>query len=382
MEFPASPDWAGLKEAPGARLLEGLRGHFERGPFEMRAIQLGNEAKTDVAAAERLLDSVVAQGALAAEQRLYCPASAHHLLSESDVDSGVCPQCNQSFVDLGGPPEPEKWYIRKAKPTRDVRWMLALHGMNTRGAWQEEFNWLLARAHGRSIPVAIYKYGIVRPGAVLRWRLKQLEDELRGKIRQLSSDTQEAGFGGVPDVIAHSLGTRLLGMALLNNPGLRVGRVVLTGCILRPDFDWTIPISRGQVEAVLCHAATGDFWARIAHYIIPDSGPAGRRGFNDRKRVAHAVLTGGSHSDFFAEGQMRQLFTKVWQPFLTQPNGEFVGTDAGLKAPPWKPAGWLLEARLWRVVLLAIASVLAALLVTALALGMWDVSILIGRLFR
>jgi hypothetical protein len=382
MEIPTSPNWKALKESHDERLVEALRGHFERGPFEIRAMQLANEAQMDVAGAKALLDDVAAQGAIGTDPRIYCPAPTHHLLSPTEADSGVCPQCNQGFGDLGGEPEQETWYIRNASPTRDVRWMLALHGMNTLGPWQEEFNWLVARTHGRSIPLAIYKYGVIRPGAVLRWRLKGLEAELRRKIRQLSSDTEQAGFGGVPDVIAHSLGTRLLGLALLNDSQLRVGRVVLTGCILRPDFNWSPLLARGQVEAVLCHSGTKDFWARIAHYIIPDAGPAGRRGFNDRKNVAHAVLAGGAHSDFFLQGQMSSLFLEVWQPFLTKPIGEFVGTDVGLKAPPWRPARWLFEARLWRVAVITFASTLAGFFVAALTLGMRDVWILIARLLR
>jgi serine/threonine-protein kinase len=56
-----------------------------------------------------------------------------------------------------------------------------------------------------------------------------------------------------PDIIAHSFGTWLVGHALESNPDIQVGRVVLTGSILRPDFNWKEHMPSGQVEAVLNH---------------------------------------------------------------------------------------------------------------------------------
>ena len=90
------------------------------------------------------------------------------------------------------------------------------------------------------VPVAIYKYGIVRPGAVCRRCLRRLEERVIERTHRLEGDTAAGGFEGSPDVIAHSLGTWLIGHALQRDPKLKIGCLVLTGCILRPDFDWRV----------------------------------------------------------------------------------------------------------------------------------------------
>ena len=83
---------------------------------------------------------------------------------------------------------------------------------------------------------------------MLKFRQRALTPGLIARIRRLSSETMNAGFGGMSDVIAHSFGTWLLGHALRNDPTLKVGRIIPTGCILRPDFDWNELITRGQAR--------------------------------------------------------------------------------------------------------------------------------------
>ena len=347
-------------------LVAALDGHFERGPFRITARELAVEANTSEATAAQLLQARVEAGLVFTEVRYTCPCGRGESLTAEEAAQDICPHCGLSFeADLHARPTAETVFVRQAPPTRDVLWALALHGMNTTGAWQEAFNWLFARTFKYSVPVAIYKYGVVRPGAVLKFRQRALTCGLAARIRRLSGDTEQSGFGGVPDVIAHSLGTWLLGHALQTYPNLRVGRVILTGSILRPDFDWASLIPN-QVEAVLCHTATNDFWARIAHYIIPDSGPSGRCGFNDRTNVAHAVLKEGHHSDFFKETLMPDLFKDVWRPFLRAPIGSSDLRGDGQRGPRWKQSWWPLRATVFRICLLV--AVVAALAVGATAL--------------
>lgn len=311
--------------------------------------------------------------------RYICPCDRREVLTEEQASQDTCPHCDCAFeADLHARPEAEAVFVRKAPDTRDVRWILALHGMNTVGAWQEGFNWLLSNIFKHSVPVAIYKYGVVRPGAVLKFRQRELMRGLGARIRRLSDETEKSRFGGVPDVIAHSFGTWLLGHALQADSDLRVGRVILTGCILRPDFDWASLIPN-QVEAVLCHTATRDVWASLAHYIIPNSGPSGRCGFNDRSTVAHAVLQRGCHSDFFGDKTMPDLFEKYWRPFLQAPSGSPLLRGDGQPGPVWKQALWPLRATVLRIgLLVAVLSIILAV-VAAFCLGAAD---LWRRVFR
>lgn len=131
------------------------------------------------------------------------------------------------------------------------------------------------------------------------------------------------------------------------------------GCILRPDFDWVTLVQRGQVDAVLNHFGTKDFWARIAHYVIPDAGPAGRRGFDfyDRawpetlrpegqRRLFNVRAEGLRHSDFFQDAErgstLARLFAEVWQPFLTTRNADDLARalPAEWPAERWRQARW------------------------------------------
>lgn len=252
-----------------------------------------------------------------------------------------------------------------------MAWVLALHGMNTRGAWQEDFNWRVSTAYGRSVPVAIYKYGWVLSGAIWMPSLRRQVKRLVQRIEKLKGGTKESGFGDVPDVIAHSLGTWLLAHALLWNPSLVVGRVVLTGSILRPDFDWGRIISNGQVEAVLNHYGDRDFWAGIAHYLIPDSGPSGRRGFNPNAPIVQVCANSFGHSDFFSETHLPEVFKNTWQPFLISPlSGLLIGAKPQIKT--WHCAWWPLRATILPLILLAIYCALLGLGLTCLLLGFYQ----------
>ncbi len=367
-----NPDWDRLTTSHGGALVKAVRRHLISGLFEITARELATEVNCRVPEATAILETLATDGLVSVSARYACPCDQRRIMTGDAAAQEVCGQCNHAFTDVGGLPERIEVYRHDSPRTRDVRWMLALHGMNTDGAWQEAFNWLVSRTYGYSVPVAIYKYGTVRPGAVIKFRQRALARQLDGRIRRLSGETEESGFGGRPDVIAHSLGTWMLGHALRDNANLRVGRVILTGSILRPDFNWTELIGRGQVESVLCHVATYDFWAGIAHYVIPDSGPSGRRGFNDRANVSHVTHPDRGHSDFFKEGEMPALFKGVWQPFLTQPGGLPAATTNALPPPNWKQVCWPFRATLLRLFLLGLFGLIFAAVAAAVLFGLVD----------
>jgi|SRR5579864_3243497 len=366
-------NWSAFTKKYPDKLVAALRGHIARGPFRITAHRLAIEANVADASATDLLRELVQNGFLKSDKKLICPCERMESLTAEQAAEDVCAFCGRAFeIDVPARPVELIEFVHAAKQTRDVRWLLALHGMNTQGAWQETFNWLVSRTYRRSVPVAIYKYGVVRPGAIVKFRQRALVRELTGRIRRLSGQSEETGFGGTPDVIAHSLGTWLLGHALVEDATLRVGRVILLGCILRPDFDWELLLRRKQVESVLCHVATSDFWAGIAHYFIPDSGPSGRSGFNDRNNVGHVALVGKHHSDFFKEAEMPTLFERVWQPFLTQAAGESMPASNVLPVRSWRQTWWPLRATVMRWLLLAAIGGFVLVILLGLSLGLAD----------
>jgi hypothetical protein len=371
--MPGAPDWQELRRRYPGAWVESL----ERSAVSGEAVDLTKEelARRDLAPEDRrrfpdlpakgaeLLDELWQAGWLEREAHRKCPICGLELPDDAPPDD--CPNIDtprgpHAYTDDGddGPIEVVR-YHRRGIERRDVSWLLALHGMNTRGAWQESFNWLVSTSYGRMVPVAIHKYGVVRPGVLSRRRHRTLEDRLVGRVQRAVREVAKVVLDPRPDVIAHSFGTLLLGHALHRHPELQVGRVVTLGCILRPDFDWATLVERGQVDAVLNHFGTRDFWARIAHYAIPDAGPAGRRGFDfheeawpvayrseGHRRLFNVRAEGLRHSDFFRDPEqgstLRRLFAEVWKPFLTTKNGDDLAAALPGVWPDdqWQQARW------------------------------------------
>lgn len=357
--------WDALRSRHAPAVVDKLHSHFVKGPFTIDAEDLASEAGVSSDGALECLVDAAAINLLKQERKWFCPCAERRELDLETVTRDVCLKCNKAFVeDVGGVPAEELVFVSDAPPTRDVRWLLALHGMNTRGAWQESLVWRVSRAYGYTVPIAIYKYGVIRPGVIIKLRQRQLLRQLVDRITRLVGDADKSGFGGRPDVIAHSFGSWLIGHALLNDSDLKIGRVVLAGSILRPDFPWTMLIERGQVEAVFCYRATADIPVWWAHYFIPDSGPSGRTGFGD-DAVVEFSAPGASHSSCFSDKEFDGVLNDVWLPFLTAPAAE--PQTLRSNRPQWRQSRWPFRATLLRwLLLLLVLTVVAAV---SLSLG-------------
>jgi hypothetical protein len=359
-------DWDRLVGKHPAGVVQAAKQLFEADePFSITPGDLASHANGNAEAAEKLLTEMCPP--LEKVSEFYCPHCDGELDSDQ-ANSEICPHCQKSYED----DEVRKIavFVYRSSRTRDVIWALALHGMNTRGAWQEEFNWRMSNTYGRAVPVAIYKYGLVRPGAIWSPSLNRKVCALVTKINTLKGETAREGFDGPPDVIAHSLGTWLIGHALQRNSALKIGRLILTGSILRPDFDWASLVARGQVQAVLNHYGDKDFWASIAHFAIPDSGPSGRRGFDAKSGIAQVRAAGFRHSDFFLPKNLGVMFKMVWIPFLTRPTGTDI--DASVQSAAWTPAPWPFRATILPLILLALFWGILGILLCACLRGALD----------
>lgn len=317
------------------------------------------------------LDKAASIGLLEKSIEYYCPfENCGHPLSEIEINNRICTECGQAYIDsLSKKPIHEIIYVRHAMTGRDVRWFLALHGMNTRGAWQEEFNWRVSNTFNRSIPVAIYKYGIIRVSVLLPILQKKLVKKLKKRIDILSGNTHDSGFGEKPDVVAHSFGTWILGHLLESYPETKVGRIILTGSILRPDFNWTKFVKNNQVEMILNHISKSDLPVKFAQYFIPNSGPSGFRGFDDRS-VYNIETPHFKHSDYFDIEKMIELFKKVWWPFL-QKNKSDVSFLFSANTPSncWNQSFWAFRGRLFSLITLIILSLLSLMFIVVFFKG-------------
>jgi pimeloyl-ACP methyl ester carboxylesterase len=288
-----------------------------------------------------LLDHLAALKLVESVEAMRCPCPEEHILSTEEIQSGECSRLNAPFVDLGSGKPVKTVVFRASFPiSEDVRWMVLLHGMNTRGEWQQEYTWLFAQHWGYAIPVYIYKYGKARVSVTIRHLQQRLKRGLIRRLVALQARARQRGFGERPDIIAHSFGTWLIANALRDNPDLRIRRLILVGAVVRPDFDWS-PLLGKQVDAVLCHSSPNDEWVGKAHFIIPDAGPSGRIGFNNRAGVVHRVQDGFRHSDYFAEQNLEAMIKGIWGPFLTRsleviPKlGNTLPRETSWKQRPW-----------------------------------------------
>lgn len=266
-----------------------------------------------------------------------CPY-CHKDLEDEHIEASHCFHCGVDFETEDRWPESYDIYYRTGERGRDVKWILALHGMNTSGKWQQEFSWFLQNLYGYSIPVAIYKYGNIKISPLMRFRQRTYVERLVKNIHRLRDQFTEPHHK-VPDVIAHSFGTWLLAKMLMENEDIKVGRVILTGSIIRPDFPWQSLIQRKQVEAVLCHHSIKDCPVKLAHWFIPGSGPSGVSGFNDRGNVFHIGETDFGHSDYFEDDRLAAQVINKWTPFLTRPINALKGLadpDPGIRK--WTPS--------------------------------------------
>lgn len=285
----------------------------EHGFFDITVAEFSASTGVDSVLCESVLETLADAGFLKKDIRFRCPYCGEHVFPDDET----CSLCGGDLLATSPVTHPS--YQKSAPPGRDVPWMLLVHGMNTRGRWQEEFNWRAAVLHGRSIPIFSYKYGKIRPGVLLKIRRKQLVKRTLGVLRELVGDVQGVHLGPCPDVIAHSFGTWLIVHALLKDPTMKIGRLILIGSIVPPNFEWQ-QLS-GQHLGVLNHVCRQDRVVGLANFFIAESGPSGVEGFTD-PRIEHRTSESWGHSDCFkTKENLSSAFREIWGPFLTQPLG-------------------------------------------------------------
>jgi hypothetical protein len=259
-----------------ARLLSGASPQIDPSQFI-------DEAHTDDTV-QALFEALVAGGVLRKRVQMRCRRCSH-LLEQSDLDNALCPSCEFDFAKTGEDPLSETIFLIDGGQSREIPWLVAIHGFKTHGKWQQDFSWLLATRFKHRAPALMHKFSYLTYGVLFRWKHRLLARELDRRLRWAIYRAHESGIADPPDIVAHSFGS-LLFASLLNrkeSADLRFGRVILAGAIVRPDYDWSRHLQSGKIEAILNHCSRTDTVVNYAQWFIPDSGPSGRVGFQDRK---------------------------------------------------------------------------------------------------
>lgn len=232
-------------------------------------------------------DDLVASGAVQKIETFRCPCCDHVFAAGSVKPITDCPGCHINYLEEGEEAIRELFYRFPGEKSRDIRWMIVIHGMNSRAPWQEEFSWQIANRQRYSAPVLIYKYGWATIEVLLKPLHRRLARQLGMRIRIAIDQAKQSQHPSMPDIIAHSFGTRLFSL-VLEDPefdDLKFGRVITAGSIVRPDFDWYTLIAEGRLEAILNHVAAQDGAVPFAEYTIPGSGPGGQKGYASKKSI-------------------------------------------------------------------------------------------------
>ncbi len=358
------PDWESLEAEFGSGVVAVFREMAEGDEsFSITPVELARQAGTSAAEAERFLRQMTALEQVRAVTTMRCPCGAEQ---EKDSYLDACPEC--------GLPVDESWseettFAVLGLQTRDQVWIITVHGMNTYGPWQEGYAWRLSRIYGYAIPTFVYKYGRIMISPFITWRQRHYQDKLVrmlcDRIREMESE-----YGPRPDLIAHSFGTWLIAQALISDRGreIRLGRLILTGSIVPPDFDWRSLIDDGRVEAVLCHTASKDWVVRSAPFFVPRSGPSGYRGMNEGSPVYHHHSSWG-HSGCFSKRDFDDCIENIWGPFLTSPLSRLSARFEPAPSGCWTRRWWHRLGAVIRWILIVMVALIAAAVVTALVIG-------------
>lgn len=205
------------------------------------------------------------------------------------------------------------------EPSRKFR-VITVHGVNTRGEWQEEvasalkmffdfepikynsyrwfrgtelvlnpFVWILL---GLALAVLVHA-GVLRGTATIFVAILLIvflsvlgtypyrHAAIQSFRKKLSA--KYVSGGAPPSMIAHSFGTYLTGRALRDMSWASFDRIVLAGCVLEKDFPWkTLQDNPPRFQEVRNEMAARDNVARMAAWLdrlIPGFGSAGYSGF-------------------------------------------------------------------------------------------------------
>jgi pimeloyl-ACP methyl ester carboxylesterase len=236
-------------------------------------------------------------------------------------------------------------------PDRVPPLVFLITGMGLRGEMEDRLRREFARIYTPAVPMVIHRYGLIRTGALFRRCQRAAIDKLAEQMR-LHGKRAALQAGMRPHVVAHSFGAWLVGNVLQRNPDIRVGRIILIGSVLRPDFNWAELFADGQVEAVLNHYGSHDYWSRVSEYFIPDSGPSGFHGFAECTGVFNCVGQRFRHTTFFEASRIADIQQSLWGPFLTLPADKLRQLTGPDVTNSWRPVSWLLRANVLRLVLL------------------------------
>jgi hypothetical protein len=205
---------------------------------------------------------------------------------------------------------------RKSKVSRDYcpPLVISVHGIRTHGEWQKTFASAMSGFRARTEAFEYGDYGLFRfliPP--FNGRLVDRFYNWFGMVTRNSPNVDLSRFDRRPSIVAHSLGSWIVGNAMLKHEDLRFDKIIFAGSILPRDFDWATLFARDQVSFVRNECGQRDPWPGWAGRLVARTGTGGSKGFEWFSSVVENVPCDWfGHSDAL----IRQHIEQHWIPVL------------------------------------------------------------------
>lgn len=184
--------------------------------------------------------------------------------------------------------------------------VVPIHGIRDDGAWADGIRRALARHNHIVVSPGGYGYFPV-------WKFLASESA-RGQVYEhiLRTLRNAQGHNQVVSVICHSFGTYGVTRAIIENPDIRLFRLIMCGSIVPQEFAWdkvpaTLPLGR-----IVNDCGNRDNWPVVARRLNSRFGATGRFGF------AHAPVIDRWHDVDHGGFASTQMIEEYWAPFLAR----------------------------------------------------------------
>lgn len=158
---------------------------------------------------------------------------------------------------------------------------MSVHGIRTHAHWQKAFAGAMG---GASIRTESFDYG--RYG-LLRFLVPPFNRLLIDKFYDWFASTVKAcpavdlkQYDKRPSIVAHSLGSWIVGNAMLKHKDICFDKIIFAGSILPRDFDWATLFARDQVAFVRNECGQKDPWPYWSSRVVAGTGTGGSAGFD------------------------------------------------------------------------------------------------------
>ncbi|SRR6266404_2213731 len=195
--------------------------------------------------------------------------------------------------------------------------VISIHGILTHGEWQKVFASVVSGSPTKTESFDYGHYGLLRflTPSCNRRVVDRFYNWYAGVVKSCSAIDLDC-YDKRPSVVAHSLGSWIVGYAMLKFADVRFDKLILAGSILPRDFDWGTLFARDQVALVRNEFGQKDPWPTWAGRFIARSGTGGSEGFEwFGTAVENIRCEWFGHSDSL----MRPHIEQSWMPFLLRP---------------------------------------------------------------